>query len=281
MRRTSWARRRALMIETTEHRRQSSVRRLRRKFPLPAWFKNIHFTKLSTWGVMAVLAMTLFIGVALLSPLFHVKYFVVERTSPFADPLLVEETLHDLYGKNLLFINEQDVVAVLKKKMPELRDIETTIDWPRTLLVRVGTAKPVYNIFNIESANFSVIAEDGIVLSQQAIEGLPTIKIRQRVEPVEPRERLFTSEQLQKIREAEGILDADLRLPIKAVEVLFAANELHLISQNDMAIWIDLNASVSEQLQKLKTAAQEIRLYQDAFDHIDLRIQQQLYWEKR
>ena len=282
MRRTSRARRRSLMIETTAHRRQSSVRRFRRKLPLPTWFKNIPFSKFSTWGILACVGMALFVGIATLSPVFRVKTFVVERTSPFVDVLLVEEVLDTFRGENLLFINDSDVRATLTDMMPELQEIEITEDWPRTLLIRVGTAKPIYNIFNVESANFSVIAEDGIVISSQAIEGLPTIKIRQRTEPVQLREALFTPEQLKKINEAEEILEVDLQLPLQAVEVLFAANELHLISQNDMAIWLDLSpaGSIKEQLYKLKSADEKIQLHRDSFDHIDLRIPQQIFWQE-
>ncbi len=280
MRRRSYARRRALMIETTNHRRQSSVRRLRRKLPLPTWIKNIPFSKFSTWGILACVGMALFVGIAILSPLFRVNTFRVERTSPFADSLLVEEILQDFYGKNLLFINKNDIIAALKLKMPELQNVEMEEDWPRTLTVQVGTSKPAYNIFNIETANFSVISEDGIVLSLQAIEGLPTIKIKQRVELVQLREQLLSPEQLQKIRNAEEILDGDLQLPIKSVEILFAANELHLISRNDMAIWLDLSQPIDQQLQKLKSAEHKIQLYRDTFDHIDLRIPQQIFWEE-
>lgn len=279
MRRTSHARRRALMIETSDMRRQSSVRRLRRKMPLPSWFKNIPFRNVSTWVIAVCVGMFFFVGVALLSPLFRLDIISVERTSPFADPLLVEETLQEFRGTNMLFLRKSDIVASLTAVMPEVRDIELIEDWPRSLLVRVGAAKPMYNVFNVETANFSVISEDGFVLSDQSIEGLPVIKIRQREETILIRERVLTQKQLQQIYTAEGILDAELRLPINSVEVLLAANELHLISRGDMAIWIDLSYSVEEQLEKLQTAEEKIQLYSDAFDHIDLRIPQQIFWE--
>ena len=279
MRRNSRARRRALMIETSDMRRQSSMRRLRRKLPMPFWFKNIPFQNVSTWVVALCVGMAFFVGVAVLSPLFRLNSIVVERTSPFADPILVEEALQEFRGKNMLFLRHSDIVVTLAEAMPELKDIEIVEDWPRSLLVRVGAAKPMYNVFNVETANFSVISADGIVLSNQSIEGLPVIKILQREEPILLRERVLSSKQLQQIYTAEGILDADLRLPLEAVEVLSSANELHLISRGEMAIWIDLSYSVEEQLSKLKTAEEKIKLYRDTFDHIDLRIPQQIFWE--
>lgn len=279
MRRTSRARRRALMIETSDMRRQSSVRRLRRKLPMPLWFKNIPFQHISTWMVVVCAGMAFFVGVALLSPLFRINIISVERTSPFADPILVEEVLQKFKGKNMLFLRHSDIIVTLAEVMPEIRDVTVKEDWPRSLLIQVGAATPLYNVFNTETANFSVIAEDGIVLADRSIEGLPVIKILQREEPIMLRERVLTQKQLQQIYTAEGILDADLRLPLEAVEVLLAANELHLISRGEMAIWLDLSYSVEEQLGKLKTAEEQIKLYRDIFDHIDLRIPQQIFWE--
>jgi hypothetical protein len=267
------------MIDTSDLRKRSSVRFLRRKVPFPDWFKNIQFRKGSTWGIAVCLGMAFFVGVAVLSPVFRLKTFIVERTSPFVDPLLVEQTLQDFHGKNMIFLNHADLRAVLTEKMPELRDIEITEDWPRSLMVKAGAAAPMYNVFNVETTNFSAISEDGIVLAPQSIEGLPVIKIHQRNKPEVLRDRIFTPEQLQQIHDAEGILDADLQLPIKSVEVLLAANELHLISRGDMAIWLDLSYSIEEQLDKLKTAEKKIQLYRDRFDHIDLRLPQQIFWE--
>jgi len=279
MRRTSRARRRALMIDTTSGRRQSSVRRLRRQMPLPSWFKNIPFKTFSTWGVIACVGMAFFVGIAVLSPLFKVNIFVVERTSPFVDSVLVEEILQTFEGTNLLFLRHSDIIAALTETMPELRDIEVAEDWPRSLMVQVGAAKPIYNVFNTETANFSVISENGIVLQTQSIEGLPVIKIYQRKEPMILRERILTAEQLQQINDAEGILDADLRLPINSVEILLQANELHIVSRDGMVIWIDLSYSIEEQLQKLQAAEKKINLYTDTFEHIDLRIPEQIFWE--
>ncbi len=210
------------------------------------------------------------------------KTILVERTSPFADPLMVEEVLQEAFGEaNLLFLDERDLRAVLQQKMPELEDIKMSINWPRTLEVTVGTARPAYNIFDTASANFSVIAETGVVLAIQAVEGLPTIRVTQKEAPILQRQRLFTEEQLQKIQLAEEVVDAELRLSLKATEVLFAANELHLVMQDDMVLWLDLSRSIEEQLRKLKSAEQKIQLHRDSFDHIDLRIPEQIFWEAR
>ncbi len=279
MRRTSRARRRALMIDTTNGRRQSSVRRLRRKMPLPSWFRNIPFKTFSTWGIIACAGMAFFVGIAVLSPLFKVNTFTVERSSPFVDSVLVEEKLQTFHGTNLIFLRHSDIIAALTETMPELRDIEITEDWPRSLIIQVGAAKPMYNIFNTETANFSVISENGIVLQTQSIEGLPVIKIHQRQEPMILRERVLTAEQLQQIDEAEGFLDTDLRLPINSVEILLEANELHIVSRDGMVIWIDLSYPIEEQLQKLQAAEKKIKLYTDRFDHIDLRLPDQIFWE--
>ena len=163
--------------------------------------------------------------------------------------------------------------------MPELRDIEIKEDWPRSLELTLDASLPKYNIFNTETTNFAVISEDGVVLAEESLDGLPVIKIFQHTDMVKKRQQILSPSQLIKIHEAEGIMDADLMLPVTAVEVYLAANELHFISRGGMEIWLDLSRSIQTQLEKLISAEGKIKLYKESFDHIDLRIPQQIFWK--
>ncbi len=280
MKRSQQARRRSLMIETS-NRRTSSVRRLRRKLPALAWLKSLNLGRFSTLGIIACGAMALFIAIAFLSPMFRVQKFQVIQASPFVEIAAVEEILQEqTKGKNMLFLNKGDIRAALRKEMPELRDIDIKENWPRSLELTVDAAKPKYNIFNTESTNFTVISEDGIVLAEQLMEGFPVIKVNQHEDIIKKRQQILSPSQLVKINEAEGIVDADLMLPITAIEVYLAANELHFTSRDGMKIWLDLSRSIETQLNKLASAEGKIKLYTERFDHIDLRIPQQIFWQE-
>lgn len=280
MKRSKQTRRRSLMIETSDHR-ASRTRRIRRRLPAIPWAKYLSTGKNSTWLILICIAMGVFIALAFLSPLFRVRNFRVTQKSPFIEVSLIEETLkEEIRGKNMLFLHKGDIRAILRKKMPELRDIEITEDWPRSLELVVDSARPKYNIFNTETANISVITEDGIVLAQQSIEGLPAIKIFQHPDIVLKRQQILSPSQLIKIHEAEGIMDSELMLPITAVEVYLAANELHFVSRGGMKIWLDLSRSIQTQLDKLISAEGKLKLYKEQFDHIDLRIPQQIFWQE-
>ena len=279
MKRSRQARRRSLMIETSSHR-TSSVRRIRRKLPGFAWVKKLNLGKFSNLGVVACVAMALFILVAVLSPLFRVQKFQVIQRSPFVDTSLAETILQEQFrGKNMIFLQKGDIRASLIKEMPELRDIEIKEDWPRSLELTLDASLPKYNIFNTETTNFAVISEDGVVLAEESLDGLPVIKIFQHTDMVKKRQQILSPSQLIKIHEAEGIMDADLMLPVTAVEVYLAANELHFISRGGMEIWLDLSRSIQTQLEKLISAEGKIKLYKESFDHIDLRIPQQIFWK--
>lgn len=278
MKRSQRARRRSLMIETSTHR-VSRTRQIRRKLPGFAWTKNLQLEKFSTWGIITCVVMALFISIAVLSPAFRVQRFHVIQKSPFVEITKAEEILEEFKGNNMLFLHKSDIRAALRKEMPELRDVEIEENWPRSLEITIDAAKPKYNIFNTETTNFSTIAEDGIVLAEQSIDGLPVIKIFQHEDVVKKRQQIISPSQLVKINEAEGIMDAELMLPVTAVEVYLAANELHFVSRGGMSIWFDLSRSVSTQLDKLSSAEGRIKLYKENFDHIDLRIPQQIFWK--
>lgn len=279
MRRSQRARRRSLMIETSNYR-TSRTRRLRRKLPGFSWLGKLQLGKVSTWGIIACSVMAAFILVAVFSPVFRVQKFHVIQKSPFVEIAKAEEVLEEFKGENMIFLHKGDVRAALRKEMPELREIEIKEQWPRKLELTLDTAKPKYNIFNTETTNFSVITEDGVVLAEKSLDGLPVLKIFQYDKQVKKRQQILTPSQLIKIHEAEGIIDADLMLPVTAVEVYLAANELHFVSRGGMKIWLDLSRSIKTQLDKLVSAEGKINLYKENFDHIDLRIPQQIFWEE-
>ncbi len=278
MKRSQRARRRSLMIET-KHHRVSRTRRIRRKMPGFSWVRNLHLNQASTWGIVACALMVIFIAVAIFSPMFRVREFFIMPQSPFVEVPKVEEILQEVKGQNLLFLNKKDLRAVLSKEMPELRDIKITEKWPRALELRLDSSRAKYNVFNTETTNFSVISEKGVVLAEESLEGLPVIKIFQHKDFIKKRHQILSPEQLEKIYKAETIMDSDLMLPVTAVEVYLAANELHFISRGGMSIWLDLSRPVKKQLDKLVSAESKINLYKEKFEHIDLRIPQQVFWK--
>jgi hypothetical protein len=225
--------------------------------------------------------MALFIIFALATPYFHLKKISVVRDNPNLDVVQIEKSLEEFYGKNILFLQHKSIREKLSTDFPEFRDISVHENWPSEVELHVIISPPKFNLLNTESANFSVISEDGVILQEEPDEDLPILKVFQYEKPILVRQKFLEKEDLDRIVQAEHILQEEIKLPLNASHLYWTARELHLISQSDMAIWIDLAQPVEPQMRKLELSANEIGLYSNSFEHIDLRIPKQIFWKRK
>jgi|GEM_PF-1181157 hypothetical protein len=225
--------------------------------------------------------MTLFIIFALATPYFHLKKVSVVRDNPNLDVAQIEKSLEEFYGKNILFLAHKNVREKLSADFPEFRNISVNENWPSEIELHIKISPPRFNLLNTESANFSVISEDGVILQEEPDENLPVLKIFQYEKPILVRQKFISKEDLDNIEQAENRLEQEIKLPLNASHLYWKARELHLISQGDMAIWIDLSQDIESQMRKLELSAQEIGLYTNRFEHIDLRIPKQIFWKRK
>ncbi len=225
--------------------------------------------------------MALFIIFALATPYFHLKKISVIRDNPNLDVVQIEKSLEEFYGKNILFLSHKTIRDKLEIDFPEFRDISIKEDWPSEIELRVEISPPRFNLLNTESANFSVISEDGVILQEEPDEDLPVLKVFQYEKPILVRQKFLEKEDLDNIEQAESILQNEMKLPLHASHLYWTARELHLVSQADMEIWIDLAQPIEDQMRKLELSVQEIGLYTNRFEHIDLRIPKQIFWKRK
>lgn len=219
-----------------------------------------------------------FVAFAIISPYFELKKINIKRDNPNINAQKVEIALNNFYGKNLLFLKKNDIQKTLQKFFPGFEEVQIKEIWPDAIEMQIKTSSPSFNILNQETANFSIIAENGSILESGADKFLPTIKVFDYKKVITPHQQFTSKEILEKIITANNLLDQKLMLPIKEIQFYPVAQELHLISKDDMEIWLDLNSSIALQMEKLEISANRIGLYRTPLKHIDLRIPNQLFW---
>jgi len=225
------------------------------------------------------IVMGIFVVFAIFSPYFHLKKISVVRDNPNLDIEQIEKSLEEFYGKNLLFLSDASIREKLMSDFPEFRSLKTSEKWPSEMELQIVVSPPRFNLLNTETANFSVISEDGVILQEEPDENLPTIKVFQYEKPIQIRTKFLKKDDIEKIIIAEKFLEEEVELPLNATHLLWSAREIHLVSQQEMEIWIDLELPVEEQLQKLILSQEQIGLYSKSFEHIDLRIPKQIFWK--
>ncbi len=277
-------RRRHFLLESNQKKQVKSKKTRNRLLNFLArilGFKRIlKLFKTSFMLGILLFSMTGFTLFALFSPYFNLKKISVIRDSPNLEVEKIEENLTDFYNKNLFFLPHDEIQAKLFSVFPEFREIEIFEKWPDAIELKIKISPPKFTILNVETANFSVVSEDGVILTQQPDELLPVLKFSQHENPILPREKIFEKTTIEKIDLAQKLF-LELKMPIEEVWYLFDAREIHLITKNDTEIWIDAQLPVAEQIKKLAVAADKIGFYTKLLHHVDLRIPERIFWEEK
>lgn len=227
------------------------------------------------------IVMAIFISIALFSPYFGLKKISFVRDNPLLNIEKIEDSLHDYYDRNLLFLSHNEIETYLQEQFPEIRTVKVVEHWPSEVELTISMSPPFTNIFNEETANFWVLSEDGVVLEPNAKENLPTIKIFQYTKPIQVSQKFLEREDLLSIYSVRDFVEEHLELQIQDIYLYLVSREVHLITSQETALWLDLAQDMKTQAQKLKLADEKIGLYSESFEHIDLRIPDQIFYKKK
>lgn len=225
--------------------------------------------------------MAVFIVFSVLSPYYKLKSIVVDRQDPLIDIDSIQDQLKDFYGENTLFLPRERIEERIKTNFPEFQTVEVKNKWPDEIIIRLELAPSIYTVLNEADATFNTITDQGIVLEKKEITDLPVLKLIQYEKPIQPRTLLVEPNVLTFVQEGKNYLETELKLPVKEVRYLYAAQEIHFIVQENTALWMSFRIPLEDQLRRLVLGADKASLYSNPPVHIDLRIPSQFYWLPR
>ncbi len=278
------SRRRKYFLINTNQQKKYSPKKNRNRF-LNILSKVLFFKKIfkffRTSFILTFLAFVMlsFILFAIFSPYFKIKKIDINRDTPNLNIESVQELLKPFYGENLIFFKKEVLIEMLLDEFLEFRSIEITEKWPDTMIISIKLSPPVFTLFNIESANFAVVSNDGVILSTTGDDSLPVLKIKNIKKPFIPGEKIMEKDWLEKIQKIKGLLFGEIKITTKEIIFLPTAQEVHFITSSGISLWFDLRIDIKQQIRKLELGANKIGLYSKKLEHIDLRIPGQLFWK--
>ncbi len=266
-------------IHQTRKYRNRFLNFLRTLILVKHWGKR--FFRISSLISIMLVLVSAFVIIAIFSPYFNLKKISFTAGNPTLNIDKVEKEMEEFYGKNLLFISHTEISNLLKQKFPEFRDVSIKEKWPSEIELKITISPPLANILDTQTADFWVVSEDGIILDHQANESLPIIKMEENEKPLAIQQKLMDGTKLKAILDAKWQEEKEVGLKIKEMDLFFLAEEVHLITNDEISIWIDLNQDVKSQIHKLALGAKKIGLEnsKNKFEHIDLRIPNQIFWK--
>ena len=222
---------------------------------------------------LAVLAgLTYLIG---FSHIFDVKSWEITEDGT---KVTTDENLNELLKKqkyqNLVFLDETRLANDVKTMHPEFKKIVVKKIFPTKIKVEIEKYPIVANIVDVVQGIQKKFLVDGNgFLTDENIENpdLPYIKIYAN--------EIFTvntvsleQEKLNYILNAINLYQSKFAMKVLNAEYYVREREVHLQTEKNFIILIDMGKDLTQQLEKLKKALPKLNIYNTPLEYIDLRI---------
>lgn len=229
----------------------------------------------------AIIVISLSLSLFLLYIIFVSNYFLLKnvtiKNKDIADEMLggkIKDSFKKELGSNLIFIDTSALQTEIQKKFPELEKLKLSKNYPNQIEVSFAEYPLVANIIN-ESSKVKktyIVNSVGFAMKENYENpALPFIKVKSE-EPVNIKKPIIEVGKLRYILEAVIYFQDKFGMKVIEIEYKPIARELHLITEKNFAIWLDMQKSSDEQLKKLKKALVKLDIYNESLLYIDLRI---------
>lgn len=206
---------------------------------------------------------------------------IVEDENPLVDYLKSFE------NTNIFIFNDDEEEAYLKTIYPEYKTINIKKSLPHTLVLKLESYTLSANLI-VKRDSISkkfIINENGIIVAENEEDpSLPYIYM-ETTEIIMEGRTTIKPENLAFIIEAAEDFQNKFGLQVLDITYYKIEREVHLGTEKYFDVWLDIQLTVDEQLDKLKQALPRLNIYETPLEYIDLRISGQngdkvIYMEK-
>lgn len=189
-----------------------------------------------------------------------------------------DEPLNDLMKKqkykNLVFLDDKQVTAQIKALHPEVKKVVVKKIFPQKIKVEIEKYPIVANIVNVvQGIQKKFLVDTKGFLADENTENpeLPFIKIFTN-EVFTVRTIGIEEAKLTYIMNAITLFQEKFAMKVINAEYHVREREVHLQTEKNFMVWIDMEKDLAEQMEKLKKALPKLNIYNTPLEYIDLRI---------
>ncbi len=231
--------------------------------------------------LLGVLSVGGIIGILFFSPLLQVqKIEVIGESETLNEQKVVQTGLEAYLQKNMLLVPGHGLEQQLLKDFPYLKTIEIDKVPFHSLKAKVTAYPHAANIEVLQEgkdSQYFVVNSGGMVaIESNTEEGLPWIQLDatglEIPEKIGVHETLISEELLSSFLETKNEFEAKFNIEVTEMSYLKRARELHLKTERDFWVWLDIQKPMDMQLLKLKRSMSDLNIYEAPLIYIDLRI---------
>ncbi len=257
-------------LPTTTIRRPKTRRMFKQTSPGMALFKKVMYF------VVAALIFVGLVYVALFSSFFEITKVSLEKSGEAVASTALAPFVDKLKGKNILFVNTDSLVREIEQTFKnQVLLVHIKKSYPHKVIVKVEEYPAVLNLrvmvdnmvqkFVVNQIGYSILEnseqKDLPILIWRTSKMLPAGKSV----VIDPQKLAPIVDGFTKFKDYFGI-------KITEGEWKKVERELHLKTEKNFYVWLDLTQNVDGQLSKLKRALAKLDIYRENLEYIDLRI---------
>lgn len=209
------------------------------------------------------------------SAFFSITRITIEKNGVALANDVIEPYLNNLRGRNILFVNPDILSAEIEQTFRnEILLTKIRKSYPHHLIIKIEEYPAVLNLRVAQPDKIQKLVLNQIgyaIFENTEIKGLPILNLRSN-ETFKPKTIAIERPKLDPIITAYAKFTELLGLKIIEGEWKKVGRELHLKTEKNFEVWIDLTADIEKQIQKLKRAVLKLDIYNEPLEYIDLRI---------
>lgn len=177
-------------------------------------------------------------------------------------------------NKNLIFINEDQIINDVKSQLPDANQVTVKKIFPQKIKIEIEKYTIVANMVDVvNGVQKKFLVNSAGFLADENTENpdLPYIKT-QSESAFSVHSTVISQDRLDYILKAIGLFQEKFSLKILDAEYMAREREIHLLTEKNFMVWIDMEKDLNAQLDKLKKALPKLNIYNTPLEYIDLRI---------
>ena len=259
--------------------RQRWLRPLRR---LEGRIRTLQWLMLPLGYTAIVLTIVSMFVLLLFSPWTKVQEIRVLRQDPRTDIARVQQALSPLFGQRMLLLGRADVLPLLEKSLPDLKDVQVDVSYPSRLVIRVTLDALVARIQIDEgeiaaqsgSSLHGFLTEEGNYMQYphshvRHAEEFPLIHVTDWGVLPTPGDHLLPQTFLADLQKAEETIRRDFGQEVTERLVFLRAREFHLRTA-EWWLWFDSRDPLEEHLHRYRLFLQSVQR-EHVREYVDLR----------
>jgi cell division septal protein FtsQ len=181
-------------------------------------------------------------------------------------------TLLSYKGKNIFFIDDQDIKNKLKSYISESAYYDIRKILPDTIKITILPYKDAINlIFKIDKVEKKYVINENGVISKENL-NLADLPIVILMDATDTLNVAFKKQEISYMVSAKNYFEEKFNIMLTKMEYYQIEHELHLVTEKGFRVWLDIDQPYLTQIHALKIALSKLDIFSTPLLYIDLRV---------